>query len=732
MILGCVVALGLGLGACSAASSVQGSLSDAIAGAEPGATLHIAPGRHEGSVVIDKPLTIVGEPGAIIVGTPGQPTISIVHTDNVTVRGLALEGGESGIYVLESENVVIDQVQVHDAEWHGIVAQDAEIEVLDCAVSGLLADRAQGIEIINSDRRPPSRVAGCRIEGPVFEGIVSHVSHVTFENNVVVGSSPRGIVVTEMSAGLMAGNHVSGATGAAYFCGDQSRCSVVDNSASGVAAGTPSYRSGMGHGLVVHFDSIAYVDGLQVDGAEGDQVLLMLDSRLSAVPLDLGFDRNGLPWTALLVVMAVLAVALLGGQVSNRPLQTKVPVLDPPIGLSNPSPGAPVPVPVGRAFDSVKQSRNPFDRNTTLGRQRIVGGVIFLVLFSVFSIFNRFPKLDTVQRDVDIVTAVEGTSGQGIGDCFQGFCIEATPEAGLLQRWMDFSVHYLWLVTIGMIFAFLVAGLTDTFFFPDSAVDGFGGWGLRGSLQGLAVGPAMTLCSACIVPVANSFRQRGASVSSTIAITQGSATLNAPALLMALAIFTPLLAGSRIVLSVLGTLLIGPMVAWATGTDRKTDHRSALLSTWSPTAAAGWGSATRRGLVDWMRSSVGFFFRLTPVMILAGFASGLALQWLTPATVSQYLGNHLLGIIIAATIGIMVNVPLMFEIPLVAGLMIVGMGTAPAAALLFTAAAAGPITFWGLAKSISGRGVGALTAALWILGVAGGLTVWGLDALLPG
>jgi len=313
LILGCVVALGLGLGACSAASSVQGSLSDAIAGAEPGATLHIAPGRHEGSVVIDKPLTIVGEPGAIIVGTPGQPTISIVHTDNVTVRGLALEGGESGIYVLESENVVIDQVQVHDAEWHGIVAQDAEIEVLDCAVSGLLADRAQGIEIINSDRRPPSRVAGCRIEGPVFEGIVSHVSHVTFENNVVVGSSPRGIVVTEMSAGLMAGNHVSGATGAAYFCGDQSRCSVVDNSASGVAAGTPSYRSGMGHGLVVHFDSIAYVDGLQVDGAEGDQVLLMLDSRLSAVPLDLGFDRNGLPWTALLVVMAVLAVALLGG-----------------------------------------------------------------------------------------------------------------------------------------------------------------------------------------------------------------------------------------------------------------------------------------------------------------------------------------------------------------------------------------------------------------------------------
>lgn len=80
---------------------------------------------------------------------------------------------------------------------------------------------------------------------------------------------------------------------------------------------------------------------------------------------------------------------------------------------------------------------------------------------------------------------------------------------------------------------------------------------------------------------------------------------------------------------------------------------------------------------------------------------------------------------------VLINVPLMFEIPLVVGLMLLGMGTAPAAALLFTAAAGGPITFWGLAKHISVRGVAAYAAMIWLLGVGGGLVLVGLDAVLP-
>ena len=75
----------------------------------------------------------------------------------------------------------------------------------------------------------------------------------------------------------------------------------------------------------------------------------------------------------------------------------------------------------------------------------------------------------------------------------------------------------------------------------------------------------MALCSACIVPVATAFRRRGAGIETTVAITQGSSTMNLPALIMVSMVFIPLIGGSRIALSILGTLLLGPIVARVVG-----------------------------------------------------------------------------------------------------------------------------------------------------------------------
>ena len=243
----------------------------------------------------------------------------------------------------------------------------------------------------------------------------------------------------------------------------------------------------------------------------------------------------------------------------------------------------------------------------------------------------------------------------------------------------------------------------------------------------------MTLCSACIVPVADSFRKRGASVESTIALAQGSSTLNLPAILMTVAVFTPMLAVSRICLSVAGALLIGPAVAYIVD-KRRDDQGPTVTDTLGPAPyeeTPSWSAVLWKGIPEWFRSSFRFFVRLAPIMVIAGFASGLAIQWLTPDSVSLYLGDHLLAIAIAATVGVLINVPLMFEIPLVAAMMLLGMGTAPAATLLFAAAAAGPITFWGLAKHIPVRGVAAYAASTWILAALGGVTVLGIGALLP-
>ena len=270
--------------ACETSDRIVGDdLAAAIAAAEPGAVLELARERYSGPIVIDKSLTLIGVEGAVIEAPDDVPGITVLDTSEVTLRGLRIEGGSSGILVRRSLAVVIDEVTVEAALWHGILAQDSEVAISQCLITGLRAPTPQGIEIINSDRRPPSLVRGCRIEGPVFEGVVAHVSHVTFEDNEVVGSTERGIIITEMSDGRMEGNRVVDAQGSAYFCGDMSNCSIVNNVVDGIAPGQ-EHRSAQGHGVVVHYHSSAYVDGLDASGVQGELVLLMLGSALLDKP----------------------------------------------------------------------------------------------------------------------------------------------------------------------------------------------------------------------------------------------------------------------------------------------------------------------------------------------------------------------------------------------------------------------------------------------------------------
>ena len=349
-------------------------------------------------------------------------------------------------------------------------------------------------------------------------------------------------------------------------------------------------------------------------------------------------------------------------------------------------------------------------------KRRIFGLVLITVLLILFLIFNRVPKLDTVQADLAVATSP-------VAECFQGFCIEEAPDSSLLSRWWDFSVTYLRLVAAGMTFAFLVAGATEAFLFPKSAGWGLSAKGIKGSLKGLLVGPAMNLCSACIVPVASAFRRRGSGVETTLAITQGSSTLNLPAIIMAAMVFAPLIGGSRIGVSLVGALIIGPLVARVMRGRDEASANSPLDAGPSTPDLLGWREALYGGCREWAKITASHVVRLAPVMILAGFASGLAIQWLSPQTVTTWLGDDVLGILIASTLGIAINVPLLFEIPLVAVLLLAGMGTAPAAALLFTAAAGGPITFWGLSKVMPKRAIATFGASIWVLGAAGGLVV---------
>ncbi len=362
---------------------------------------------------------------------------------------------------------------------------------------------------------------------------------------------------------------------------------------------------------------------------------------------------------------------------------------------------------------------------TSIRKKRLVGVLLFLAILALFFAFNRFPKLDAVGTDVGLVT---GPTVQ----CFQGFCIERDEGTSFVARWFVFSVSYLRLVTVGMTFAFVVAGLTEAFLFPSGSGRAFESGSLfKRTVRGLAAGPVMNLCSACIVPVSSAFRRSGGGIEGAIAMVQGSATLNIPALAMVFFVFTPVLGASRLVMALMGAVLIGPLVVVALRSGRSGEGDIPPAWSYDPESEPReWGQAMREAFRDWARVSVGYLVRMGPIMVVAGFASGLVIQWVTPDTVSSHLGNDAGGVLLAATFGVLINVPLLFEIPLVALLLILGMGTAPAAALLFTAAAGGPVTFWGLARVIPLRGIAAFAAATWLVGAVGGLAVLGVGAVL--
>ena len=380
---------------------------------------------------------------------------------------------------------------------------------------------------------------------------------------------------------------------------------------------------------------------------------------------------------------------------------------------------------------------------TALRKKRAVGAVLLCILLVLFLLFNSIPRLDTVRADLAVKLPK--------AECFQGFCAEETPGSTLLSRWWDFSLTYLRLVAVGMVFAFLTAGLTEAFLYPRG--DGRSGissafpslsrrallpWRekirMRGRFRSQNVSPSPQSSPIKREEVDGTlpFRHGGVSVETTQAVTQVPSTRNLPALIMAAMVFTPAVAGARVAISLVAALLLGPVVAWAVGRRQGAVADTGPATAPAPPVPASWREALTEGSRDWARASLGYLVRLGPIMVATGLAGGLAVQWISAETMARFLGDDATGIAVAATAGVLVNVPLLFEIPLVAVLLLLGMGTAPAATLLFAAAAGGPITFWRLARVLPRRAVAVFGIGTWALALAGGLAALGLGSLVDG
>ena len=104
-----------------AAVPVDQGLAERIAKAPPGATIRVAAGIHPGGLVISKPLTLIGDAGAILDGDSRGDVIRIAAS-HVTIRGLTVRNSgtdltamNAGIFVAQkaTDVDVLDNTLLH-------------------------------------------------------------------------------------------------------------------------------------------------------------------------------------------------------------------------------------------------------------------------------------------------------------------------------------------------------------------------------------------------------------------------------------------------------------------------------------------------------------------------------------------------------------------------------------------------------------------------------------------
>lgn len=77
------------------------ALSAVLKAAAPGDRIRLKPGRHDGPLVLDKPVTLDGEDGASIVGN-GKGSVVTIEAEKVAVRGIEVTGSGMNLSTLDS------------------------------------------------------------------------------------------------------------------------------------------------------------------------------------------------------------------------------------------------------------------------------------------------------------------------------------------------------------------------------------------------------------------------------------------------------------------------------------------------------------------------------------------------------------------------------------------------------------------------------------------------------
>jgi nitrous oxidase accessory protein len=138
-----------------------GALARAVGGAAPGDVLILAPGRHDGPVTLDRPLTLEGRPGAVVIGD-GTGSVLTVTGDGAVIRGLEIRGSGSDAAAIDAgvtlartaTGAVVERNRIvgnlHGISVHGAVASVVRDNVIEGRQDPRVNDRGNGVYVWNA------------------------------------------------------------------------------------------------------------------------------------------------------------------------------------------------------------------------------------------------------------------------------------------------------------------------------------------------------------------------------------------------------------------------------------------------------------------------------------------------------------------------------------------------------------------------------------------------------
>jgi uncharacterized membrane protein YraQ (UPF0718 family) len=238
-----------------------------------------------------------------------------------------------------------------------------------------------------------------------------------------------------------------------------------------------------------------------------------------------------------------------------------------------------------------------------------------------------------------------------------------------------------------------------------------GGHGFGSALAGGMLALPGMMCTCCAAPVAAGLRRARAAPGAAIAFWLGNSVLNPATLIFMGFVLGWRWAALRLGLGVLMVFGLGYLANLMTTAGEAGRVQASLTAlSWAPGENA---------FLSWIRILGRMVIRLIPEYVILVLVLGASRAWLFP-TIGPGIDNHIMWILAFAVAGMLFVIPTAGEIPIIQGMLALGMGVGPAGALLMTLAPISLPSMAMLAKSFPPRVLALVGAAVVLFGVAGG------------